>query len=582
VEGVDQLPLAIELAAGRTHLMTLKQIREGLAYQQRLLRSARRDRKERHRSMWHAVRWSWELLDGWEQDTLVQCSLFRGGFSLEAAEEVVDLDEHPDGGWVIDSISTLFDKSLLSKSPTSSLPRFSMFETIRQFVLEEQGLKAGFHAGQQRHAQYYARYGERGFVEALDRKGGVALRRELVAERKNLAHALEFALETGAGNLGLTLCLAMMEILNMQGPVSAAIEWSDRALALSDLDPELRCRVLAHRGISLRLGGKLEESERVMAGLLEFARAEKQREPEVVALGSLGVVALEFDRREEAGQFFAEALVLATELGYKRHQAIWLSNTSVLLRRMGKIDEAVDCYQQALALCREQGLRRGEGILLGEMGNLDRELGRLDQAIDKVKDSLAIHREVGDRHYESIGENDLGIYLLAAKRFEESREHLEAARVLAAQIGNRKIEAIASGNLGDLLLETDQLDEAQVAFTSAVEIAQEIGARAPVVMFRASIGELARRQGNLDEAHRLLAEAEIEMRALNYPAALVELLLYRGRAHMDSGSIEAAKGVVEEMRAIAAEMGPSLAPQVMPQVEELVAAIANSTGDEKS
>src|SRR5262249_24162833 len=87
-----------------------------------------------------AIDWSWSLLEDWEQAALRQCSVFRGGFTVDAAEAVVDLARFPRAPPVIDAIQSLRDKSLLYLAPSVDFPRevrLDLYESIRAYAAEK-------------------------------------------------------------------------------------------------------------------------------------------------------------------------------------------------------------------------------------------------------------------------------------------------------------------------------------------------------------------------------------------------------------------------------------------------------------
>ncbi len=131
---LDGLPLAIELAAARARVLSPAKIVERLSKRFMVLRSGKRDRSARQNTLLGAIDWSWDLCTGAERLALAQCSVFRGGFDLEAAEAVLDASALPDAPWPMDLVQALVDKSLLrSSKPPPSSPldtteqRFSMF-----------------------------------------------------------------------------------------------------------------------------------------------------------------------------------------------------------------------------------------------------------------------------------------------------------------------------------------------------------------------------------------------------------------------------------------------------------------------
>jgi predicted ATPase len=135
---LDGIPLAIELAASRMASMTAAEVRDRLDDRFKLLVGSRRG-LERHQTLRHAVAWSYDLLDDAEKLLLTQCSVFAGGFDLQSACAVAGSE---DDYAVLDLLDALVRKSLLVADRSSGRTRFSMLETIRQFV-EEQLVASG-------------------------------------------------------------------------------------------------------------------------------------------------------------------------------------------------------------------------------------------------------------------------------------------------------------------------------------------------------------------------------------------------------------------------------------------------------
>jgi predicted ATPase len=149
---LDGIPLAIELAASRLSSMSITEVRDHLDDRFRLLVGSRRG-LERHQTLRHAVQWSYDLLDDAEKSLLAKCSVFAGGFDLAAACAVGGFgDEFA----TLDPLDALVRKSLLVASRTSEHTRFSMLETIRQFVGEQLAASGEADEVRRAHARYFA------------------------------------------------------------------------------------------------------------------------------------------------------------------------------------------------------------------------------------------------------------------------------------------------------------------------------------------------------------------------------------------------------------------------------------------
>src|SRR6185503_6798693 len=140
---LDELPLALELAAARVKALSTQQILERLDQRLPLLAGGARDVPERQRTLRATIEWSYELLNDDEQQLFARLGVFRGGCTLEAAEDVADAD--------VDTLQSLVDKSLLRRTDD----RYWMLETIREFAAEQTGEES-----RRRHAAYFLELAE--------------------------------------------------------------------------------------------------------------------------------------------------------------------------------------------------------------------------------------------------------------------------------------------------------------------------------------------------------------------------------------------------------------------------------------
>jgi predicted ATPase len=149
---LDGIPLAIELAASRMQSMSVAELRDRLDDRFRLLVGSRRG-LERHQTLRHAVQWSYDLLRDSEKQLLASCSVFAGGFDLQAARAVTDSDDEIA---TLDLLDSLVRKSLLVADSSSGRTRFSMLETIRQFAEEQLVYTVEASDTRTAHARYFA------------------------------------------------------------------------------------------------------------------------------------------------------------------------------------------------------------------------------------------------------------------------------------------------------------------------------------------------------------------------------------------------------------------------------------------
>ena len=151
---LDGLPLALELAAARLRALTAKQIAERLDDRFRLLTTGSRAALPRHQTLRAAIDWSYDLLDARAQLLLTRLSVFGGGFTLEAAEQVCSGGELATTD-VLDLVADLVEKSLVQMSEADDTARYRLLETVRQYGAERLAESGVTDAMQRRHAEFF-------------------------------------------------------------------------------------------------------------------------------------------------------------------------------------------------------------------------------------------------------------------------------------------------------------------------------------------------------------------------------------------------------------------------------------------
>ncbi len=505
---LDGLPLAIELAAARIRVLAPSQLVERMRDRFSLLAGAR-GVASRQATLRAAIDWSWELLTPWEQAALAQCSVFEGGFTLEAAEAVLDLSPWPGAPLAMDAVQALVDKSLLRTWVPAEQsrydidePYFGMYLSIHEYAsqkLEASGSEAK-RAAEERHGQYFAGFGTNEAIEALSSHGGVKRRRALALELDNLVAACRRAVGRGHGETAVAAYRAAWAVLALHGPVAMGTVLGGQVVALDGIDRALRVSALATLARALRRAGRNEEARTRLTQALALSRDMGDRRREGHILHSLGNLHREQGRMTEARELFEVALVLARESSDRDIEGGVLSSLGNLHRDQGRNDEAREHFNAALAIAREMGDRNEEGIVLGSLGLLHSELGLVEEARRQLGAALAIAREVGDRGLEGSALANLGHLHTEQGRTEEARESLEAALAIHREVGNRRLEAIALGNLGVIHGVQGRKEAAQASHAAALAIAREVGNRRHEGFLLACLGMFRSDQGRADEA----------------------------------------------------------------------------------
>ncbi len=572
---LDGLPLAIELAAARTRVMSPAQLLERLSDRFSLLAGARSP-ADRQATLRNAIDWSWNLLLPWEQAALAQCSVFDGGFTLNAAEGVIDLSAWPDAPSIVDAVQALVDKSLFRTwVPLEKVrheleePYFGMYLTIHEYAAEKLAASGTGvqRAAEERHGRHFARFGSDDRLRSLYQRDGGTRRRALTLELDNLVSACKRAVARRHGEIAVATLRAAWEALMTQGPFDLVIGLGAEVDTLHEIEPSLRAAALTVVGRAAHAAGRLEHASAVIARALELARAandpareaealtrlataERQQgrmeearrhaeralalretlgEADGVALAELGIVQRQTGAMQDALATYERAIAIDRERGNVDAEAKAVNSLAIVHAEQGRFEEARAHFEIALALSRELGDRRQEGLVLGNLGSLNIDQGRLATGREQCEAALAVHRDTGERVEEGNALMNLGMLDQSQGQIDEARSKLGAALAITRETGNRRSEGVVLGMLGAFEREQGRIEHAQAHYDQALSIHRAVGNRRYAGMVLGQLGDLLTQQGRLDEARALLAEGEAQLRAVDEKLDLVGLLCLRGR-----------------------------------------------------
>jgi predicted ATPase/class 3 adenylate cyclase/Tfp pilus assembly protein PilF len=560
---LDGLPLAIELAAARVRILSPAQLVARMRDRFNLLAGAR-GAAARQATLRAAIDWSWDLLTPWEQAAFAQCSTFEGGFTLDAAEAVLDLSAWPEAPSTMDVVQALADKSLLRtwipaehSRYAIEEPFFGMYISIRDYAaekLEASGSEAK-RVAEDRHGRYFAQFGTDAAIEQLSSHGGVKRRRVLALELDNLVAAFSRASQRGNAPVAMDCYRAAYEVVELLGPCALGIALGSQLLAAVGPDATQRAEVLPRLGMSLRFAGRAEEGGSMVDEALALARDLHDRRREAAILGSLGNLRRDQGRIDESTAHLEAAIAIHRDLGNRHALGTVLGNLGIIHAEQGRLDDAIAHFEQALAAHREAGDRRMEGIVLSNLGNACLDQGRLDDADLRFTQALAIHREVGNRRDEAIVLANLGLLRSAQHRTDETHELYEAALTLVREAGYRPLEGYLMLTMANELREDNRFEEALTRCENALEVLRDVRNARHEGAALGLRGDLLASLGRFDEARASLRAGEDILRKVGDQHALVRLLCARGQAEAVAGGLGAARDALAAAEALAVQSG---------------------------
>ena len=433
---LDGLPLAVELAAARTKLLDPAVLLERLERALPLLTGGPRDAPERQRTLRAAIEWSHGLLEEDARAAFRRFSVFVGGATLGAAEEVCEAD--------LDSLEALGDLSLLK--PIGG-ERLLMLETIREYALEE--LEASGEAGdlRERHARAFTELAER----ARSELGGPQRARweaRLETELPNIRAALAFASRTRPELLH-RLAGALRIFWNTHGYLREGRTWLERSLAQGAEGLE-RAEILGGVGWICRALGDWVGAAEAAEERRQLAEALGDAKNLNAALGLQAVLAEEGGDLARAEELYQTIIATSRAQGERGRPERYAGDYAEFLLRQGRYHEAAYVFTECLAAARMRGDQFLVGRYTADSGWLALFDGRPAEALGLFSEGLKILHAFNERYatlyilallaetFAALGDKEKGARLLGV-----TDTHVEATELLLWKEGIRRREATA-------------------------------------------------------------------------------------------------------------------------------------------
>jgi predicted ATPase/DNA-binding SARP family transcriptional activator len=444
---LDGVPLAIELAAARVRVLPPEQIRERLDDAFRLLTSGGRTSVPRHRTLRAAIDWSHDLLRDASKVIFRRQAVFRGGFTLEAAEAVCSGDGVA-AEEVLDLVARLVDRSLLEVREQEGVARYGPLETVRQYALEQLAEAGEAEAVRRRHAAHLLARAEAAAAVAttpLRRRAFEALLPEMDNLRDALAWTrrhdpathvrlagtlgwfwfsvghwaearrwMEGALSLATAEVGdrerAELLFACGAVATLQADVAAGRPWLEESVARAEAAGAEDVLAYARNYLGMTYVQRAQpEGEALCQRAAEWFRAHGDDYGLRLALLLLGLAAQFRGEGEEAVRLTEEAVAVARRFGQDRELSVALQNLALLHLMQGHTDAAGPILLEAISAARRDPSYFFIATTLDVLGELRirqgliREAGRVLGAAEAIRATIAADRfEITRRRLEPL------------------------------------------------------------------------------------------------------------------------------------------------------------------------------------
>jgi predicted ATPase len=408
---LDGLPLAIELAAARVKVLSTAMIGDRLVAEMDVdagSATETTDTNDRHQSLNRTIDWSYNLLDSRSRDLFRRLSVFRGGFTLEAAAAI--WDKPPTDALVVDALTSLRDASLIVRDDTAGAPRFSMLETLRRFAEARLADDGSSQRVAQGHAGYYAALVER-LAPQIMGPGQAAALDALALEHDNIRASLAFLLVADPAGAGVRMASTIWRFWQMRG--------------------------------------HLAEGRRAMADALAAAGPEAATGDLAAAHAAAGGLAYWLGDLAATERHYAEAVALRRRLGVDPGIADALFDLAFVFdpslrpppedpeRTREGIAIATEAHERYVAANHPPGVAKSEWLLGSIVASQD-----LEEATRLLQSSVARFRTLDDPFGLGWALHSFGLTLLRAGDAAGAGAAFEEALTLFAMVGDASATAL--------------------------------------------------------------------------------------------------------------------------------------------
>lgn len=461
---VEGLPLAIEMAASWVRMLPCSRIVAEIARGLDFLASNRRDVAGRHRSMKAVFDCSWQQLTPIEQEVLAALSVFRGGFTQEAASEIA--------GAHLFVLYGLMNKSLVRRTPAG---RYELHELLRQFAvlkLAEPGTVASAHS------RYYVRY----LQNNEDDLFGTQQKRVLQginADLENMYHAWLYAAQDGqVEQLGEALhslynyhairCLYEQGQLLFERTTSLL---EPHLLLTTRANQATIVRLMARRGEFLRSLGRMPEAEALLKRALDLAEQLELQDEMALCYQTLGVMAYLQGRYVPAGQWLRSALHIVSRQNDLHRQGYILMTLGAIEQALGNYHLSQTIHQKGLAIYEEVEYQWGIAHTLRFLGQAAYNLGEYNEARDYHQRCLDLSSQLNNDGGIALALNNLGLVAQATGGLEEACTYFQEAVVYSRASQMQSIQATSLQRLAQAMVNLSQHRQGQQYYQLALQAA---------------------------------------------------------------------------------------------------------------
>jgi predicted ATPase len=545
---VEGMPLGILLAAAWAEILTPAEIGAEISRSLDFLETDLQDVPERQRSIRAVFDHSWKLLSEQEREVFQALSVFRGGFTREAAQEVANAS--------LRDLMALVHKSLLHRT---SKRRYEVHELLREYAAEKlRQVPAAIEAVRERHCAYFSAAFQKwgGYLKGIRQQRALA---QMDMEIENARVAWDWAIERAQVERIDQAFDGLCPFYKWRGfwrEVEVVCQMATDRLKMTASGGTKRvlAKILAWQGLysELRLDGQLLRQSMALLKELELAGQDIRPEKAFVLL-RMGDVAHFSNDCEDAKRSYEQSLELYQALSDRWGMARTQGRLGRLALRLGNYDEAKQLHKECLAMRQALGDHRGIALSLMGLGFIALSQGQVEDGEWWAQESIEIFEKIGDRVHIALVLLRIGEALLSFGEYAKGYPRLEESRLIFNDLGLSRLLVWSNLGLGRAMKHLGRYDQAQVQGQLGINISRERGYQEEIGASLFLLGCVELAEEAYADAHQFLQESVTVYRRIDQREELGDALAILGVVSLGLVQLpEAEQGIYEAMQ-IAAE-----------------------------
>ncbi|MBK8022037.1 MAG: tetratricopeptide repeat protein [Chloroflexi bacterium] len=542
---VEGMPLGLLLAAAWLDSLSLEEIAQEIHNGLDFLSTEARNVPERQRSMRAVFDYSWHLLGEDERDILKMISVFRGGWTREAAQDVT--------GANLRQLTTLVNKSLVRRNANSG--RYSVHELLRQYLARHLAADPALErTAQERHSVYFRRW----LIDNQSRFAGAHVRAALAqidADIENVTIAWTWMVEHGDAADIQRFQYALVGVHELTGHYTEGarvfadgLERLLKRTSEGELDPLVPLRMRLYWTILAgQVGDRFISMDEIVEGM-PLLRDRGTPADNNLALNMLAYAAMLAGNYEDAKARAQEAAALLDGIDDPLLAAITLGNLGYIHFLTGDYPEAERIVRQDLRRADASGNEIQMARVRNMLGEICHAMGQDEQAKKLFEESYDLSMALGNRAYVAYVATNLGNVLHRLGRYPESIARYEESVTLHREAGNRRGVAEASNMLAGAWLMLGEYQRAIPYHEQALDVFRQIGDVRGIANSLAMLSSAESSSGVFASALEHAEECLRLRRQLGNPMEIADALGHLSRAHIFAGALDEAVPVIDAIR----------------------------------